>query len=192
MCGLQCLSAFVRFGTCHRSDDRKGYYRVSNAFRHSSVSGQDVYGGVFTGMVGLQCLSAFVRFGTWRCVCDESQSPVVSNAFRHSSVSGLKDNFNISYGVVNLQCLSAFVRFGTSAGVRRLCMRAATSPMPFGIRPFRDCQGEPDGSPSQRVSNAFRHSSVSGPAWERRGQAGPASSPMPFGIRPFRDREHLT
>ncbi len=37
-----------------------------------------------------------------------------------------------------LQCLSAFVRFGTAKGLNDLTFANVRSPMPFGIRPFRD------------------------------------------------------
>ncbi len=118
--GLQCLSAFVRFGT----DAGVAATRVAAA--------------------GLQCLSAFVRFGTPPRRPSRVATWPVSNAFRHSSVSGR---------------LPAR-REGVTLIVR--------SPMPFGIRPFRD--------PPRRV----------------RGHSDLLGSPMPFGIRPFRDDRERT
>ncbi len=90
-------------------------YDVSNAFRHSSVSGRAA--GVL--------------------IDDKEYS--VSNAFRHSSVSGpalcVGESVSRNWG---LQCLSAFVRFGTDAAILLIHAELDVSPMPFGIRPFRD------------------------------------------------------
>ncbi len=117
---------------------------------------------------GLQCLSAFVRFGTRESISEAA------------------------LGGAGLQCLSAFVRFGTAQGGVALMRlpreggplspmpfgirpfrdsaeadeagrRAGASPMPFGIRPFRDLSQFCGGLHRVTVSNAFRHSSVSGP-----------------------------
>ncbi len=164
--------------------------RVSNAFRHSSVSGRTPALREFYEKIAcLQCLSAFVRFGT---------PPRRRLARRRRRVSpmpfGIRPFRDLAQGEQSescgmcLQCLSAFVRFGTQGGKSCSDCTAVLSPMPFGIRPFRDLfqscvslinQGEspmPFGirpfrdrcaagcliSPEEYVSNAFRHSSVSG------------------------------
>ncbi len=138
---LQCLSAFVRFGTDHCA--------------------VHVYGD----HISLQCLSAFVRFGTARAITV------------------------LQMCMASLQCLSAFVRFGTSRPPDSRCRRAP-SPMPFGIRPFRDPPGSPGGgdahceSPMPFGIRPFRDIVL-----VREPGTYPGGSPMPFGIRPFRDQE---
>ncbi len=168
---------------------------VSNAFRHSSVSGP---AGSSSSPPGRTSVSNAFRHssvsGPHGLVRSKAPTPKVSNAFRHSSVSGHYHAYQLLADAIGLQCLSAFVRFGTACrhwkgrcrGVGLQCLsafvrfgtrprrgvarrRRRVSPMPFGIRPFRDAGSLYGGDlPDLGVSNAFRHSSVSGPAqaWE--------------------------
>ncbi len=135
---LQCLSAFVRFGTA--AGDLKAAAKAAglqclSAFVRFGTTEAD--SASVAELAGLQCLSAFVRFGTEFWIAHEPRLLRVSNAFRHSSVSGR--------GLGHLGGRR-------SPGVSNAFRHSSVSG-PRSLNALRSLY---------HVSNAFRHSSVSG------------------------------
>ncbi len=117
----------------------KDGYEVSNAFRHSSVSGPTA--SAFTSR---SLNPSPMPFGirpfrdTNLCIKHVRSNLLVSNAFRHSSVSGPPPT--AIRGRASPRVSNAFRHSSVSGPDRALSCRGVggTSPMPFGIRPFRD------------------------------------------------------
>ena len=112
---------------------------VSNAFRRSPLSGPSYSGDFASFTVCLQCLSAFAPFGTLVIVLALASSKGCLQCLSAFAPFGTRRGSHPGSAYAHcLQCLSAFAPFGTASWGEMQPGNDNQSPMPFGVRPFRD------------------------------------------------------
>ena len=163
--GLNCLSAWERFGTGPRQVvEGAGRARVSIAFRLGNDSGR---GGPQEGApvpVRLNCLSAWERFGTTGCSRSRRRGRSCLNCLSAWERFGTNDSIH-KYAAAATVVSIAF-RLGNDSGpVQSQIFGEGTftvSQLPFGLGTIRDATSSWTTTDSSRCLNCLS-------AWERFG-----------------------